>query len=108
MNGYEFTPFPEKTPETQPAFSGGPTQPPLKPPKLTARDMLDPGQPGDRIFVSDYIEVKELAGLLGLKPYKVVADVLALGIFKHADELIDFSTAATIGGRHGFLVERVL
>jgi len=70
--------------------------------------MLDPGQPGERIFVPDYIEVKELAGLLELKPYKVVADVLALGIFKHADELIDFSTAATIGGRHGFLVERVL
>ena len=108
MSGYEFTPFPEKTPDTQPAFSGGPPQPPPKPPKLTARDMLDPGQPGERIFIPDYIEVKELAGLLELKPYKVVADVLALGIFKHADELIDFSTAATIGNKHGFLVERVL
>ena len=45
--------------------------------------MLDPGEPGERIFVPDYIEVKELAGLLELKPYKVVADVLALGFRSH-------------------------
>jgi translation initiation factor IF-2 len=108
VSGYEFTPPPEKTPDTQPAFSGGPPQPPPRPPKLTARDLLEPGHPGKRIFVPDYIEVKELAGLLDLKPFRVVADVLALGIFKHADEMIDFSTAAKIGNQHGFVVERVL
>jgi hypothetical protein len=37
--------------------------------------------------------VKDLAEFLGLKSFRVVADVLALGQFKHADELIDFSTA---------------
>lgn len=58
--------------------------------------------------MSDYIEVKDLAELLGLKPFKVVAEVLELGIFKHADEMIDFSTAATIGKKHGVIVERVL
>ncbi|HZR20806.1 MAG TPA: translation initiation factor IF-2 N-terminal domain-containing protein [Verrucomicrobiae bacterium] len=108
MSGYEFTPPPEKAPATQPAFSGGPPQPPPRPPKLTARDLLDPGEPGRRIFLADYIEVKELAGLLGLKPFKVVAEVLELGIFKHADELIDFPTAATIALKHGFAVEKVL
>jgi hypothetical protein len=108
VSGYDFTPSPEKTPKTQPAFSGGPPQPPPKPPKLTARDLLDPGQPGDRIFVPDYIEVKALASLLQLKPFKVVAEVLALGIFKHADDLLDFSTAAAIAGKHGFIVERIL
>jgi len=108
VNGYESTPSPEKAPDTKPAFSGGPPQPPPRPPKLTARDLLDPGEPGRRIFVSDYIEVKDLAELLGLKPFKVVAEVLELGIFKHADEMIDFSTAATIGKKHGVIVERVL
>jgi len=39
--------------------------------------------------VPGYIEVKELAKLLGLKPFKVVAGVLELGIFKHADDLIE-------------------
>jgi translation initiation factor IF-2 len=108
VSGYEFTPTPEKAPETQPAFSGGPPQPPPRPPKQTARDLLEPGQPGKRIFLSDYTELRELAQELGVKPFKVVADVLALGIFKHADELIDFSTAVAIAQTHGFVVEKIL
>jgi hypothetical protein len=107
-SGYEFTPPPDKAPETQPAFAGGPPQPPPRPPKLTARDLLEPGEPGKRIFVFDYIEVQELAELLAVKPFKVVAELLDLRIFKHADEYIDFSTAAKIGQKHGFVVERIL
>lgn len=108
MSGYEFTPSPEKAPGTQPSSSGGPPQPPPRPPKLTARDLLEPGEPGKRIFVADYIEVRELAELLGLKSFKVVADVLELGVFKYADELIDFSTAAGVAAKRGFAVERLL
>ncbi len=69
---------------------------------------MDPGEPGKRIFVPDYIEVRELAGMLEVKAFKVVAELLDLRIFKHADELIDFSTAATIGNKQGFAVERLL
>jgi hypothetical protein len=43
-----------------------------------------------------------------LKPFKVVAGVLELGIFKHADDLIDFSMAATIATKHGYVAERIL
>jgi translation initiation factor IF-2 len=107
VSGYEFTPPPERAPETQPAFSGGPPQPPPRPPKLTARDLLEPGEPGKRIFVWDYVEVQELAELLGVKPFKVVAELLKMKIFRHADQLIDFSTAATIANQHGFAVERL-
>ena len=39
--------------------------------------------------MQDYVVVKELAELLGLRPFKVVADVMELGLFKHADEVID-------------------
>jgi len=74
---------------------------------LTARDLLEPDEPGKRVFVPDYIEVKELAKLLGLKPFKIVAGVLELGIFKNADELIVFSTAATIATKHGYVAERI-
>ncbi len=108
MSHYESTPPPEKAPETQPAFAGGPPQPPPRPPKLTARDLLEPGEPGKRIFVSEYIEVREIAELLGVKPFRVVAELLALRIFKHADEWIDFPTAARLGNKHGFVVERLL
>jgi translation initiation factor IF-2 len=108
VSGYEFTPPPEKAPETQPAFTGGPPQPPPRPPKLTARDLLEPSEPGKRIFVPDYIEIRDLAELLGVKPFKVVAEVLELRTFKHADELIDFPTAALVANKHGFVVERLL
>jgi translation initiation factor IF-2 len=108
VNAHEFTPPPEKVPDTQPAASGGPPQPPPRPPKLTARGLLDPGEPRRRLFVQDYIVVKELAELLGLRPFKVVADVMELGLFKHADEVIDFPTAALVGKKHGFALERVL
>ncbi len=107
VNGCQFTPAPLRVPDTQPAFSGGPPQPPPKPPKPTARDLLEPGEPGKRLLVPDYIEVRELAGLLGLKPFKVVAEMMELRIFKHADDLIDFSIAARIGNKHGFAVERL-
>ena len=108
MSGYEFAGPPEKVPDTQPASSGGPPQPPPKPPKLTARDLLDPGEPGGRIFVPAFIELKALAELLGLKPFKVVADVMELGVFKHADEVIDFSTAAAVAQKHGLVAERLV
>ena len=108
MSGYEFTEPPEKVPETKPAFSGGPPQPPPKPPKLTARELLEPGEPGKRVFVPDYVEVRELAELLGLKPFEVVADLLALRIFKHSDEMIDFATAARIAAKRGYVAERII
>ncbi len=107
-SGYDFTPRPEKAPETQPTFAGGPPQPPPRPPKTKGRGLLEPGEPGKRVFVPDYIEIRELAGLLGVKPFKVVAEVLNLRMFKHADDFIDFPTAATIGLKHGFIVEKLL
>jgi len=57
--------------------------------------------------VPDYIEIRDLAELLGLKPFKVVAEVLELRMFKHANEFIEFSTAAKIGQKHGFIVEKL-
>jgi len=108
VGAHEFTPSPEKAPATQPAASGGPPHPPPAPPKLTARDLLEPGEPGRRIFLPDYIELRELAGLLGLKPFRVVAEVMRLGQLKHADEMVDFSTATIIARKHGYRTERII
>src|SRR5207248_3767264 len=98
----DFTPHPKKPPETQSASWGGPPQPPPRPPKQTARDLLDPDDRSRRIWLWDYIEVKELAEQLGLKPFRVVAELMELRIFRHADELVDFATAARIAHKHGF------
>ena len=45
--------------------------------------------------------------MIGLKPFKVVAALMELRLFKHADEFIDFSTAAIVANQHGFIVERL-
>ena len=107
MSSYDFTPHPEKVPNTQPASSGGPPQPPPRPPKQTAKDLFEPGEPGPKIFIADYIVVKDLAKMLDLKPHKVVAELLKLRIFKHADEVIDFATIVMVARNHGFLAEKV-
>ena len=106
-HGYEFTPQPERVPPTQPAFSGGPPQPPPPPTKVTARDLMEPGDGKKKIFVPDYIGVRELAELLEVKPFRVVAELMALKIFKHANELVDFATATRVAGKHGVVVERL-
>ena len=58
--------------------------------------------------MQDYVAVKELAELLGLRPFKVVADVKELGVFKHADGVIDFPTAALVAQKHGYVAERIV
>jgi translation initiation factor IF-2 len=89
-------------------MSGGPPDPPPRPPKRTARDLFDPGEPGRKIFVGDYIEVAGFSDQLGLKPFLVVAELLDMRIFRHYDEFIDFATAVAIARKHGFVVERLL
>lgn len=108
VNGPEFTPSPERTPETQPASLGGPPNPPPKPPKWIAADLLDPGDADKTIFVPAYVEVKELAEAMKLKPFKVVADLIVLKIFKHTEEVIDFKTASKIAQKHGFQVKGLM
>lgn len=108
MDGYEFTPPPEKAPDTQSGFSGGPPDPPPKPPKVTGRDLLEPGNEDKTILVAGHIEVRELAQAMNLKAFKVIADLLELRIFKHADELIDIETAANVARKHGFKVKAYL
>ena len=46
-----------------------------------------------------------MAEAMKLKPFKLVADLIELKIFRHTEELIDFETAAKIAQKHGFQVK---
>jgi len=91
---------PERIPATQPAFSGGPPGPP----KITARGLEDspPDDPDKTIYLLNQVVVRDLASAIGVKPFKIVADLLALEQFKNADETIDFKTASVIAQKHGY------
>jgi hypothetical protein len=108
MNGPESSQPPEKVPQTKPATAGGPPDPPPPPPKAIARDLMEPDDPEKHIFIPDYIEVRELAIILKLKPFQVVADLLKIRIFKTFEEYIDFKTAATVARKWGFTPEKLM
>ena len=97
-------PVPERIPRTQPAFSGGPPGPP----KITARGLEDwpPDDPGKTIYLPDHVALRDLASAIGVKPFKIVADLMALKQFKNSDEVVDFETAAIIARKHGYRAER--
>jgi hypothetical protein len=50
--------------------------------------------------------VRDLAGCLHLKPFKIVADLLEMKLFKTADDTVDFETASIVARNHGYRAER--
>jgi len=91
------------TPETQPSFFGRPP----RPPKITARNLEDqPNDPGKTVYLIDPVVVRDLASAIQVKPFKVVADLMELRIFKSPNETVDFETAAIVARKHGYRAER--
>jgi len=94
---------PELIPRTQPAFSGRPP----RPPKITTRNLEDqPDDPGKTVYLLEPVGVRDLASALQLKPYKVVADLMELRLFKFPDDTVDFETASVVARKHGYRAER--
>jgi len=92
-----------RSPKTQPSFSGRPP----RPPKITARDLEDqPDDPGKTVYLLDPVVVRKLASAIQVKPFKVVADLMELRIFKSPNETVDFETAAIVARKHGYRAER--
>ncbi len=52
--------------------------------------------------------VKDLASTLRLKPFKVVADLMEMKLFKSPDEAVDFETASLVALKHGYRARRPL
>ena len=64
-----------------------------------------PAVKGD-IFVSDHTTVKELAALLGLKAFHVIADAMLLGAFATVNQSLGFKVSAQIAEKYGFSAKR--
>jgi hypothetical protein len=52
------------------------------------------------------MSVRDLASALRIKPFRVVADLMELKLFKGPDDPIDFNTASRIARKHGYNPER--
>ncbi len=52
------------------------------------------------------ITVKDLAPLIGIKPFQVIADLMALQIFANINQTLELDTVAKLCDKHGFVLER--
>lgn len=59
------------------------------------------------INVKGPVTVADLATLMGLKPFKLIADLLQMGIFANPATSIDTDQIAALCEKHGFSYERV-
>ena len=90
-------------------LSGAAKLPQKRLPDLRALGLLpfkkDPSLPPitRQVFIPPKTTIYKLAGLLGLKPFEIAADLLKLGVFGMVDNIIDFKTICEVARIHGFL-----
>jgi translation initiation factor IF-2 len=65
-----------------------------------------PDDSGKTVYLIEPVVVRDLAGALQLKPFKVVTDLMELELFKPLNETRDFETAAIVARRHGYRADR--
>lgn len=58
------------------------------------------------LIVGETTTVYELATLLNLKPFKIVADLLEIGVFASADDLVDFDTLSRVVRKYGYVAKK--
>jgi translation initiation factor IF-2 len=58
------------------------------------------------IHLKTSITVKDLAPLIGIKPFQVIADLMALQIFANINQTLELDTVAKLCEKHGFVLER--
>ncbi len=70
--------------------------------------MSEPGKERNpkTVYLLDPMVVSELASALQSKPFKIIADLMELKLFKSQNDTVDFETAAKIARKHGFKAER--
>jgi translation initiation factor IF-2 len=86
-----------------------PVQPVETPPVAAAPEEPEAGETesGKKVIhLKASITVKELAPLIGIKPFQVIADLMALQIFANINQTLELDTVAKLCEKHGYLLER--
>ena len=99
-----------------PPVVGGPTSTPVAdtpaPPESAETEEVDaegsaaPVASGVKmVTVKPPIVVKEFALEIGLKPFKLISELMEMGIFSSMNQVIEEEVAVRLAERHGFLLE---
>ena len=58
------------------------------------------------LLIPDQTSVVQLAMLLDQKPFRIMADVLRLGLFVTIDEVLSFEIITVVARKYGFIAKR--
>ncbi|MFZ0828892.1 MAG: translation initiation factor IF-2 [Verrucomicrobiia bacterium] len=84
--------------------SAPPTREPAKPAAAPPPKFIAPVT-GEMIIIKPPIVVRELAGQLKQKPFKIIADLMELGVFANVNQAIDEKIAQQLCAKYGFRFE---
>ncbi|MBE6434641.1 MAG: translation initiation factor IF-2 [Akkermansiaceae bacterium] len=101
----EPVPQPAAKPVTKPAEQPKPVAKPAPAPK--AKETPAPAAAGSTINVKAPVSVADLATTMGIKPFKLIAELLPMGVFANPSTTLDSDQVAALCEKHGFVYERV-
>lgn len=93
----------EKAPEPPPP----PKEAPAESAAIVAEAPTTESESGKKVIhLKTSITVKDLAPLLGIKPFQVIADLMALQIFANINQTLELDTVAKLCEKHDLVLER--
>ncbi len=96
---------PPRGPANGPSSPGNP--PPIGAPHAPAagNEAAAAGEDVRVIQIKPPIVVRDFATMLGLKPFKLISELMEMGIFAALNQSIDESVASQVAVKHGFLLD---
>ncbi len=103
-----------KAPPAPPSL-GGPPKPPVPagpgavapPSEAKASDAAKAGDPDEikQITLKPPIVVRDFAKEIGVKPFKLISELMEMGIFASVNQSLEEEVASTLAAKHGYLLE---
>ena len=99
-------PPPAKAPVASPPVAKPAPLAPLMPATATTSNVTVTEEGGVKIIhLKPPIIVREFAVALGLKPFKLISELMEMSIFASMNQSIDEAVATKVGEKHGFLLD---
>ncbi len=85
--------------------------------KLKRRCVAHPSRPthrrdlpptGGEIQVEPQMTVSALAAALGQKPFRIIADLMEIGVFASVEQQLDFETVSRVARKYGFAAKKAV
>ncbi len=95
-------------PAAAPAPAPAATKPAAPAPAPVEKPAPAPAASGEKVInVKAPVSVAELAAQMNLKPFKLIAELMPMGVFANPDTALDNDQVAALCEKHGYAYERV-